>query len=145
MSRDTNVDDLAAALYDGLGLVTRRLRQLQAPGDLSMPERVALGRLHRNGPTTAAELARAEQITAQAMGTTLSVLEERGLVERRSDPNDGRRVIMSVTEAGVEMLRHKRDARARQLAKVLGERFTRAELDTLMAAAPLLERLGEAI
>ncbi|MFE3654079.1 MarR family winged helix-turn-helix transcriptional regulator [Streptomyces sp. NPDC057579] len=143
MTQSSDVDDLAGALYGSIGLLARRLRQLQAPGDLSLPERAALARLDRGGPATAAELARAEQITSQAMGSTLGVLEERGFVERRRDPDDGRRIIMSLTEAGVEVLRHKRDARAQQLAKALGERFTDAELATLTAAAPLIERLGD--
>ncbi|MFE6686936.1 MarR family winged helix-turn-helix transcriptional regulator [Streptomyces sp. NPDC057743] len=143
MTDSSDVDDLAGALYGSIGLLARRLRQLQAPGELTLPERAALSRLDRGGPTTAAELARAEQITSQAMGTTLGGLEERGLVERRRDPHDGRRIIMSVTEAGVEVLRHKRDARSRQVAQALRERFTEAELATLKAAAPLIERLGD--
>ena len=138
-------DELAVTLYDGLALLARRLRQLPAPGELSLPERAALGRLHRSGPTTAAELARAEQITAQAMGTTVGGLEERGLVERRPDPHDGRRVVLSVTKAGREVLQHKRDTRAQQLAKILDEQFSPAELKALVAAAPLIERLGESL
>jgi DNA-binding MarR family transcriptional regulator len=72
-------------------------------------------------------------------------LEERGLVERRPDPRDGRRIIVSVTAAGEEMLRRKRHARSRQLAQALTERFTPAELEVLAAAAPLLDRLGEGL
>lgn len=145
MSQPSNVEDLAATLYGGVSLLTRRLRQLQTPGELSLPERAALARLNRGGPASAAELARAEQITPQAMGNTLAGLEERGLVERRPDPHDRRRIIMSVSETGREMLRHKRDARSRQFAKALGDDFTDAELATLRAAAPLLERLAEKI
>ncbi|AIA08230.1 MULTISPECIES: MarR family winged helix-turn-helix transcriptional regulator [Streptomyces] len=143
MTRSSDVDDLAGVLYGSIGLLARRLRQVQEPGALSLPERAALARLDRGGPATAAELARAEQITSQAMGTTLGVLEARGLVGRRRDPHDGRRIIMSLTDTGVEVLRHKRDARAQQLATALGERFTDAELATLQAAAPLIERLGD--
>ncbi|MBB4686657.1 MarR family winged helix-turn-helix transcriptional regulator [Amycolatopsis jiangsuensis] len=140
-----DLDDLAASLYDGLSLLSRRLRLLPAPGELSLPERAALSRLNRTGPTTAAELARAEQITAQAMGTTVNSLEDRGLVERHPDPNDGRRAVLTVSAAGQEMLRHKRNARTAQLAQVLDEQFTSAELKALTAAAPLLERLGSGL
>jgi hypothetical protein len=52
---------------------------------------------------------------------------------------------MSLTAAGVELVRHKRDARACQFAKVLAEEFTPAELRTLAQAAPLIERLGDHI
>jgi DNA-binding MarR family transcriptional regulator len=140
-----NTDDIAGALYDAVTLVTRRLRQTRAPGELSLPQRSALSRLSRSGPASAAELARADQVTAQAMGTVVNGLEERGLVERRPDPRDGRRIIVSVTAAGEEILRRKRHARSRQLAQALTEQFTPAELEVLAAAAPLLDRLGEGL
>jgi DNA-binding MarR family transcriptional regulator len=144
MSQPVDVDEVASALYASVSLLVRRLRQLPAPGEeLSPPERSALSRLDRGGPATAAELARADQITAQAMGNTLSSLERRGLVGRDRDPHDGRRIIMSVTELGTRTVRDKRHARAQQLAKVLAERFSDAELRTLRASAELVERLGE--
>lgn len=143
MAERSTVDDLAAQLYDGIGLIARRLRQLQAPGELSLPERAALSRLSRSGSVTSAELARAEQITPQAMGNTLNGLESRGLIERTADPNDGRRFFMSLTDKGRDILRHKRNARTHQLADALKAGLTDAELDVLHAAAPLLERLAD--
>jgi DNA-binding MarR family transcriptional regulator len=143
MARRSTVDELAAELFDGISLVARGIKQLRAPGGLSLPERAALGRLDRGGPTTSADLARAEQITPQAMGTTLGGLEDRGLIERSADPHDGRRIIVTLTDAGRDMLRHKRDVRARQVAAALDAGFTPAELDTLRAAAPLLQRLAD--
>ena len=76
------------------------------------------------------------------MGATLAELTRRGLAERRPDPADGRRVVISLTEAGQRFVRNKRTARTEQLAKALSDRFTREELDVLRAAAPLIERLG---
>ncbi len=84
-----DVDDLAAALYHGLGLVVRRLKQLHAPEELSWPQRAALARLDRGGPSSAATLARAEQVSSQAMGVTLAALEARGLVHPQ--PRSSRR------------------------------------------------------
>jgi len=49
------------------------------------------------------------------------------------------------TEAGRRVLRDKRNARTEQLAKVLSAEFTRSELDQLMAAVPLIERLAQRI
>src|ERR1700759_2432023 len=96
------VDDLSTALFSAISLVVRRLRQTAEPGEPSLPERSALARLDRNGPATAADLARAEQISPQAMGITLAALEERGLVERRRDAEDRRRSVTAVTESGRE-------------------------------------------
>jgi len=145
VDQNPDVQDVAAALRVSIGLLLRRLRQEQVEGELTLPESSALTRLDRNGPATATALARIEQISPQSMGATLGVLEARGLVERRPDPQDGRRVVLSVTEAGRKVLRNKRNARTEQLAKALSAGFTPAELTQLMAAVPLLERLAQSI
>jgi len=79
------------------------------------------------------------------MGITLGVLEAKGLVERRRDAADRRRALTTLTEAGREMLRLKRSARARLIADALSDGFTPAELRTLAAAAPLIQRLAAKI
>ncbi|MET8016708.1 MarR family winged helix-turn-helix transcriptional regulator [Streptomyces decoyicus] len=145
MVDDLNVNAIGSALQVSLGLFVRRLRQ-PVQGELTLPEVSVLSRLERAGSATTSDLARTEQITPQAMGMTLAGLEERGLVERCPDPADGRRVVMSMTKAGRRALRDRRSARAQQLAEALvAGGFTRAELETLMAAAPLIERLGESL
>ena len=128
-----------------IGLLLRRLRQVRADGELTLPESSALTRLDRGGAATASALAKLEQISPQSMGATLAALEARGLVERSRDPQDGRRVVLSVSEAGGQVLRDRRNARTEQLARALSAGFTRPELDLLMAAAPLLERLAQSI
>src|ERR1022692_133360 len=139
MSEDLDVNDVAGALRVSIGLFMRRLRQVQAEGELTLPETSALARLDRDGPTTPSGLARLEQISPQSMGATLGALEVRGLVERRPDPKDGRQVVMSLTEAGLQALRNRRNARTEQLARALSTEFTRSELQQLMAVAPLIE------
>ena len=136
---------VAAALRVSIGLLLRRLRQVRAGGELSLPESSALVRLDRGGPATPGELAKREQISPQSMGATLAALEARGLVARRPDPQDGRRAVLSVTGAGRDVLRDKRTARTDQLAQALSAGFTQAELRQLMVAAPLLERLAQSI
>ncbi|MFF1921212.1 MarR family winged helix-turn-helix transcriptional regulator [Streptomyces sp. NPDC058221] len=146
MNDDLNPDRVAPALLASIGVLVRRVRQVPVDGGLTMPERTALSHLDRSGPTTSSALAREVQITAQAMGATLSALRVRGLVERRPDPQDGRRVVLTVTDAGVQALKDKRNARAELLARALtSSAFTQAELEQLAAAAPLLERLARNI
>ncbi len=145
MLTDQEVEEVAAALYLSVGLFKRRLRQLSAPGELSLPESSALRKLERGGPATVTALAKAEQISAQSMGATLGTLEARGLVKRQSDPADGRRAVMSVTESGLSALSDKRNARIAQLTRALAAGFTAEEMGQLMAAAPLIERLAESI
>ena len=135
----------AAALHKSVVFYVRRLRQAPVQDEVSEPELAALTRLDEVGPCTPSALARAEQITPQAIGATVSELVRRGLAERRADPGDGRLTIVSLTEAGLRVVRNKESARLRQLAGVLSERFTREELEVLLAAAPLIERLGEGL
>jgi DNA-binding MarR family transcriptional regulator len=145
MAQDPDVDQVAGALRVTIGLLVRRLRQVEAKGELTLPETSALARLDRGGPATPSALAKLEQISPQSMGATLGALEVRGLVERRPDPQDGRRAVISVTDVGLQVLRNKRNARTEQLARALATGFSRSELRQLMAAAPLLERLAQSI
>jgi DNA-binding MarR family transcriptional regulator len=144
MTDRDDVDHVARALFVSMGLLRRRLRATRAPGELSFPEVAALARLERGGPASSAELARAEQISPQSMGATLSVLERRGLVARRADPADGRRVVMSVTGAGRTVVGKRRDARVEQIAAAL-DGFTEAELRRILVAAPLIRRLADGL
>jgi len=145
MSGEPDVHDIAAALRVSVGMLLRRLRQVRPDDELTLPESSALARLDRTGPATPGALAKVEQISPQSMGATLAALEARGLIARQADPGDGRRVVLSVTDAGLELLRNKRGARTEQLAQALSAGFTAAELRQLAAAAPLLERLAQSI
>src|ERR1700733_763239 len=110
MPQGLGVDDVAAALQMSIGLFIRQLRQMQAEGDLSLPEASALKRLDRSGPASVTELAKVEQISVQSMGTTLGTLEARGLIERHPHPSDGRRSVLSITESGRRVLGDKHNA-----------------------------------
>ncbi|MGH2892763.1 MAG: MarR family winged helix-turn-helix transcriptional regulator [Solirubrobacteraceae bacterium] len=140
-----NVDQLAAALRVSLGLLVRRMRQIPVEGELTLSETSALARLDRGGPTTPGALAKQEQISPQSMGATLAALEGRGLIARAPDPDDGRRAVMSITDAGLDLLRSRRNAKVQQLARALSADFTPAERGQLAAVAPLLERLAQSI
>jgi DNA-binding MarR family transcriptional regulator len=145
MTQDPDALRVAAALHVSIGLLRWRLRQVRVEGELSLPERSALARLDRAGPATSSELARIEQISPQSMGATLGALEARGLIARRSDPLDGRRVVLSLTGAGRKVMQDRRNLRTEHLAKALATNFTRSEVRQLMTAAPLLERLAQSI
>ena len=141
-----SADGVAEAVLSSVGLLVRRVRQVKTEDDLTLAERAALGRLATHaGPATSAELARAEQISAQSMGVLLAALEDRGLIVRGRDPHDGRRVVYSFTESGLQWRKNNRNARADVLAHALAEHFTSSEVEQLSAAAPLLERLALSI
>lgn len=145
MAEAPDPGELAAALRLSIGLLLRRMRQIPTADELTLSESAALARLDRGGPASSAELARAEQISPQSMGATLGALQDRGLVDRAPDPEDGRRMILSITESGLAVLRDRRNRRSAELARALSAGFTATELRQLGAAAPLLERLANSI
>jgi DNA-binding MarR family transcriptional regulator len=145
MSNGPDLQDVAGALRVSIGLLFRRLRQMKSEGELTLPESSALARLDRGGPATSSELARLEQISPQSMGTTLAGLEARGLIERHPDPDDGRRAVLSLTSVGRQLLRDRRNQSTEAMVRALSAAFTSAELEQLMAAAPLLERLAQSV
>src|ERR1700761_666389 len=138
-----DVGEVAGALRVAVGLVVRKLRQTSAAGELTLAESSALARLERGGPASASDLARLEGISPQSMGATVATLLERGLIGRTRDPQDGRRIVLSVTNAGRRNVHDKRGARTEQIAGALRAGFSAAEVGQLAAAAALLERLAE--
>jgi DNA-binding MarR family transcriptional regulator len=144
-SGGAEVDDVSEILLASVSLLVRKMRQVHDASGLTLSERSALARLDRDGPTTSAGLARHEQISPQSMGATLRGLEERGLVDRRADPRDGRRVVLSVTPGGKRHLKDKRNAKSKRLAQILSSGFTSAEIEELKAASALIERVGQSL
>ncbi|WP_333771036.1 MarR family winged helix-turn-helix transcriptional regulator [Streptomyces sp. IBSBF 2435] len=132
---------LAADLRAALGPLVRRLRQFRPDGELTLSQTSALVRLDREGPATSSELAAGEGIRPQSMCTIVNVLYERGLVVRDPDPADGRRIVVSLSEAGHEGLRGARREKGRRLTRAIDEELTPEEQATLAAALPLLERI----
>jgi len=135
--------EIAAGLRTTLGMLVRKLKQHQLGDELSMPESSTLSRLDRGGPATSSDLARLDKISPQSMGATIATLERRGLVVRSRDPEDGRRIVLAITEQGRQVRRDRRDARTQQIARALEDGFTETELGQLRTVTPLLERLAE--
>lgn len=135
--------EVAGKLRVTVGLVVRKLKQAPGQDELTLAESSALGRLERNGPATASDLARVERISPQSMGVTVAALLERGLIERSRDPQDGRRIVLSITEEGRRTVHDRRGARTELIAAALRDGFTDDELGQLLTAAALLERLAE--
>lgn len=125
------------------GRLRRRLREV-APDDgggLSPSQTAVFNRLAKEGDSSASVLAAAEGVRPQSMATILAALDGHGLIERRPDPEDGRRQLITLSPAGRERAVGDRQARAEWLARRLHDDFTEHERQTLIAAAALLERV----
>jgi DNA-binding MarR family transcriptional regulator len=123
-----------------IGLLVRRVRAATASHELSFTEGMVLGRLAREGPATTADLARAEGIKPQSMGTTIAALEELGLVERKPHPSDGRQVNIELTAKGVAVRKITGDAKRMWLAQAIAQ-LDDEEQKTLFAAGRIIKRL----
>ncbi|WP_165521840.1 MarR family winged helix-turn-helix transcriptional regulator [Micromonospora zingiberis] len=122
-----------------LGRLGRVLRQQNDDG-LSYALISLLFSIGRNQPTTAGELAAGEGVTPPSVTRSLNRLLELGLVKRERDPVDGRASRISLTAAGVAERSRLLRSREVWLSEHL-DRLTREELDLLLVALPVLERL----
>src|SRR5436190_1773753 len=137
---------LATALRISVSRLARRLRvERQAEGlaSLSDTQLAALAVLDRHAAMTPGELAEHEKVQPPSMTRVIAVLEERRLVMRAPHPTDRRQVVLTVTEAGRELVSQARRRRDAWLAKRLKE-LTAEERAILRAAAPVLEKLSQA-
>ena len=141
--RSTNSSEAQAAdLMQAVGVLLRRVRGEAGGVGLGWSLAAVLGRLDRSGAMTTAELARAEMVKPQSMGSFLAELEQEGLVRRDPHPTDGRQILFSLTDAGVEARRQRQAAKLAWLTTAI-ERCDADERRTLVDAIALIQRLGE--
>ncbi len=135
---ETSVAEFAHAI----GQLIRRFRTAAPSQDFSLTEAAVLKRLAKDGPATTADLARAEGIKPQSMGTIVATLAELGLVERKPHPTDGRQFNISLTPRGVIMRKTTTDAKLKWLADAIAQ-LDRRERETLFEAGQILKRLAK--
>ena len=135
--------EVAAALRLAVGRLARRLRQSHAVGDLTHAEISVLSRLERDGSISPGVLAELERVRPQAMATTLAGLEESGLVALRQDAEDGRRLLISLTDTGLGIVTDRRSASLQRLAGAVDSVLSPAEQQQLLDTMALVERLAE--
>jgi DNA-binding MarR family transcriptional regulator len=132
---------LAHELRETLGRVIRRLRAEPGP---SVGRMAVLGRIDRDGPSSISDLATGEKMRPQSMAQTVNDLQAAGLVSRRPDPDDGRRVFIELTAHGSQLLQTTRARRETWLTEVLDSELDADERALLRAAIVLLERIADA-
>jgi DNA-binding MarR family transcriptional regulator len=139
----TPAAQLASDLRLAIGRVARRLRKLyvEAEQGVSFLELAVLQRLERTGPSAPGALAGDEGVTAAAVAASLTQLERQGLVRRERDPDDRRRVAVTITAAGRRTLQARESSNIDRIESVLST-LSASERERLAAAVPLLERIA---
>jgi len=131
-------DDLRIAVLR----LSRRMRLERATTDVTDGQLSVLFVLWREGAQTLGSLSEHERVTPPSMNRTVNALVDAGLVTRSSSPDDGRKVLIEATDAGVEVAKETKRRRAawfaRQLASLTPEQ--RAAVD---AATPILRELAD--
>jgi DNA-binding MarR family transcriptional regulator len=142
-----DIGDSAVAAARDLRVVfsrlRRRLRDVAIDDELTPSQTAVLNRLWKEGASSASVLAGAERVRPQSMATIVAALGQGGLIERTPDPEDGRRQVVSLTQAGRERAESDRQVREEWLARAMQERYSERERRVILDALSLLERLTE--
>jgi DNA-binding MarR family transcriptional regulator len=120
--------------------LNRRLRQ-ERQTDLTPTQLSVLGSILKLGPSTPSAIAAHERVQPPSITRTLTCLVDEGLAIREPHPDDGRQVLISVSDKGDAVLAEERVRRDEWLAQRLAE-LTTAERKILREATALLERLA---
>lgn len=141
---DPRADSALQVAIDLRAVVARLLRQFREAGAdsaITPSQASALSRLGKGGVSTVSALAAAEKVRPQSMAATVEALESAGFVTRSQDPNDGRRQIVDLTDAGWARLEGQKEAGAAWLEETLASHVSAEELRTVAAATAILERV----
>jgi DNA-binding MarR family transcriptional regulator len=135
------VTDADARLASDLSLavlrLARQLRFRRPDSPVSLSQLSALATLGKEGPMTPGALAFRERVRPPSMTRVIASLSELGFVDRCPHPDDGRQVLVSVSEKGAELLEVERRASREWLQQRLAE-LEPEQRKTLLVAADLM-------
>jgi len=135
------LDALAAALAADLERIVGLFRSLSPASGLSMTAAATLASLERLGPQRLTVLAAREGVTQPAMTQLISRLEESGLVRREASQEDGRVVLVVITDEGRAVLARRRLVRTDRLAGIIAQ-LGPEHRAALASALPALDALA---
>ena len=137
-----NGSEASTTVHRAVTALGRRLRSERSDSDLSLTKLSVLGHLYRKGSLSAVQLATLERVQPQSLTRVLAELVDSGLVSRRADASDGRRLLLDITGDGRTVLTHDMQQRDAWLARAM-EGLSETEREVLRLAGQLMERLAE--
>ncbi|KYF60052.1 MarR family winged helix-turn-helix transcriptional regulator [Sorangium sp. So ce854] len=117
-------------------------KRMEAKMGVTGPQRLVIRIVGRYPGISAGQLADIMQLHPSTLTGVLKRLQERGIIERRVDPNDGRRALLGLTPRGRELdsLRTGTvESAVRQALKAMPRRKLEAAQDVLAAVAEALQ------
>ncbi|WP_422744787.1 MarR family winged helix-turn-helix transcriptional regulator [Mycobacterium sp. WMMD1722] len=133
--------DTDARLASDLSLavirLARQLRFRRAESPISLSQLSALSTLAKEGAMTPGALAERERVRPPSMTRVIASLVELGYVARSAHPDDGRQVLVSVSQAGADLIEAEKRASQEWLKRRL-ERLDPEQRRTLLTAADLM-------
>jgi DNA-binding MarR family transcriptional regulator len=125
-------NDAWEALLSAHAVLMKRFAAEDIWGDISMREYDVLYTLSKcPEPVRPSELNRHVLLSQPALSRLVDRLAERGMVERKPDPADGRGVLLSLTPTGQALQRQVGRGHARDVARAMTAGLTPAELRQL--------------
>src|ERR1700730_6983249 len=133
---------LAAAdrLHSAAIHLLRRLRREDSASGVGPAQLSALSVLVFGGPKTLGDLAAAEQVKPPTMSRIVSGLLRSRMIQIETDQKDARRMSITATAKGINLLQEGRQRRIDYLAAHLGS-LTPEELTQLLEAANIIEQV----
>ena len=125
-----------SGLYKGLR------KNMSSAASYSMTEIETVGHITRHQPIQPTELATLARITPQSMSQIHTAMEKAGVIEKTPAKEDKRRVYISLTPAGHDLIEQTRYERDEWLKKSIEERLTKEETEVLAKAIPILNKLA---
>ncbi|WP_437493200.1 MarR family transcriptional regulator [Sorangium sp. So ce1014] len=117
-------------------------KRMEAKMGVTGPQRLVIRIVGRYPGISAGQLAEIMQLHPSTLTGVLKRLQQRGIIERRVDPKDGRRALLGLTARGRELdsLRTGTvEAAVRQALKTMPRRKLEAAQDVLSAVAEALQ------
>lgn len=132
-----------AELRNSIVALARRLRQSARAESESWTGLMALAVIQRaDGLATPTQIADELDLRSSNLAQILSELDTRGLIRRKPDDSDKRKVRLSLTEAGIALVDGTRAKRDHWLAGAIAVSLTPEEQAHLMAAGALMQRVA---
>lgn len=132
LDRATLANDLRIAC----GRISRRVR-FESKSTVAPHQFSVLVGVYNNGPQTPTQLAAHDRVSTPSMTRTVNCLVDDGLVERVAHPDDGRQVLVQLTDAGRRVVDETRASRDTWMLEHI-ESLEPEQLALLRQAADLL-------